>query len=74
MYRVWTSSNDDGAALARELEAHLNEYAEDVVSVSFAVTDLHHVLAVYRVIELTSSAQQEAAIALAEEIVGETTV
>jgi hypothetical protein len=68
MYKVWTASAAQATALARSLESHLNEYAEEIISVSYAVTDVHHVLAVYRMVDLTDGAGAEAAVAAAEEL------
>lgn len=50
MYQVWTASADSAEALEHKLEVQLNEFADEVVSVSYAVTDSggHHVLLVYR--------------------------
>ena len=67
MFRVWTSDDDDIDRLARELEAHLNEFADEVLSVSYAVDGVHRVLAVYRAVELTAESAE--AVAQAEEIV-----
>ena len=69
MYRTWTSSADDAATLARELEIHLNEYAEQVVSICYAVSGGHHVLVVYKEIETLAIAVEEAAVAEAEHII-----
>jgi len=72
MYKTWTASADDGESVARGLEAHLNEFAEEVVSVCYAVAGQHHVLAVYRPLEPTIRGQEEAAVAVAEQIIDET--
>lgn len=69
MYRVWTASAGTPDALARSLEMHLNEFAEEIVAVSYAVTDAHHVLAVYRAVDLSGRPAVEAAVAVAEELV-----
>lgn len=69
MYRTWVESDSDRRALARALEAHLNEFAAEIISVSYAVDGEFHVLAVYRAIETGGSAQEEAAVAQAEEII-----
>jgi hypothetical protein len=69
MYRTWTASADDADTLARELEVHLNEYAEEVVSICYAVSGAHHVLLVYREIEVRTIAVEEAAVAEAEHII-----
>jgi hypothetical protein len=70
MYKTWTASRDDGRVLARELEAHLNEFAAEVVSVSYAVSKSHYVLAVYRPVD----SQEEAAVTLAEQIIDQSAV
>ena len=69
MYRTWTGSAADAETVARSLEAHLNEYAEHVISVSYAVGEGHYVLAVYTPVEITGTASQEAAVEIAEEII-----
>ena len=71
MYKTWTGQSDDMDTLARNLEAHLNEYADEVVSVSYAVAGAHYVLAVYREIEMASDAREEAAVTVAEQIIDE---
>ena len=71
MFKTWTSGGPDAESVARELETHLNEYAQDVVSVSYAVTDQHWVLAVYRAIEATAMAGEAEAVAVAEHILEE---
>lgn len=70
MYRTWTGSAEDAITVARALEVHLNEYAEEIVSVSYAVSGAHHVLAVYREIEALGH-EEEAAVTVAEEILDE---
>lgn len=72
MYKTWTTSAGDAEAVARGLEAHLNEYADEVVSVCYAVTDRHHVLAVYRPVEPAGHGREEAAVAVAEQIIDRT--
>ena len=70
MFNTWTDSDDDAESLARKLEGHLNEYAEDVISVSYSVDGgRHHVLAVYRPVELFEDGQMEAVVSIAESIV-----
>lgn len=69
MYKTWTAVGDDGDTVARDLEAHLNEFADEVVSVCYAVTGQHHVLAVYRAIEPVGEAAHEAAVSVAESII-----
>lgn len=66
MYVTWSHSAEDGDALARALEAHLNEFADEVISVSYAIDRAHHVLVVYRGIESVADAQ---VVAVAEQIV-----
>jgi hypothetical protein len=69
MFKAWTSSAANGESLARDLEAHLNEHADEVISVSYAVETDHYVLAVYRPVD--SGGQEEAAVAYAEHIIDE---
>ena len=71
MFQVWTGSSHDPAALARQLEAHLNEFAAEVVSVSYSVAGKHFALAVYRPIETWPDDSMEAAVSIAEEIVAD---
>lgn len=69
MFKTWTRSSRDIESLTRDLEAHLNEFADEVVSVSYAVTDYHHVLAVYRLVELSTDSQREVAVVEAEHLI-----
>jgi hypothetical protein len=69
MYKAWTGSAEDAESLARALEAHLNEFADEVYSVGYAVTDRHHALAVYRAIDSIGSTER--AVAVAESIIDE---
>jgi hypothetical protein len=69
MFKTWTASSGDVESLARELEVHLNEFADEVISVAYAVTDRHHVLAVYRLIDLSIEDREEAAVSVAEHII-----
>ena len=70
MFKTWTSSHEDAATLAEILEAYLNEYAETIVSVGYAVTaGLHHVMLVYRALEAAQDERMEAAVSMAEDIV-----
>lgn len=72
MFKTWTASNRDPDSLARRVEAHLNEFANEVVSVGYAVSDgHHHVMVVYRSMEVSQDRRTEAAVTLAEEIVEE---
>jgi hypothetical protein len=71
MYRTWVFSAPDAESLARNLEIHINEFADEVVSVSYSVHTDHHVLVVYRAIETTSRERQEAAVSVAEHIIDE---
>jgi hypothetical protein len=64
MYRSWTCSGENGETVARALEAHLNEFAGEVVSVCYAVDETHYVLVVYR--EIAGLAEEAPAIAVAE--------
>ena len=69
MYKAWSASAEDGTTLARGLEAHLNEFAHEVVSVSYAIDKDHHVLAVYRPVAPDVAQAHEAAVSLAEQII-----
>ncbi|MCC7363016.1 MAG: hypothetical protein IT303_01490 [Dehalococcoidia bacterium] len=53
MFAAWTAEARDGQSLERLIEAHLNEFAETVVSVSYHVSEsgVHRALAVYIEIE-----------------------
>lgn len=70
MFKTWTASAKELPALARAVEGHLNEFAEEVISVSYAIAGAeHHVLVVYRPVELELDATLEAAVSVAEDIV-----
>ena len=69
MIRTWTFAAAEAEAMARALEAHLNEFAEEVISVSYAVTDKHHVLAVYRGVEMLDEDSAAVAVEIAEQLV-----
>ena len=69
MFKTWSASDSEPEALARMLEGHLNEFAQEVVSVGYAVADRHFVIVVYRTIEPAEGARVEAAVSMAEEIV-----
>jgi hypothetical protein len=69
MFKTWTASAGDVESLSRELEVHLNEFADEVISVAYAVSDRHHVLAVYRPVELSIEDRQEVAVSVAEHII-----
>lgn len=71
MYKTWTAHGDDAEGVARQLEAHLNEYAQHVVSVAYAVAGQHYVLAVYKEVEAAVDMREEAAVTLAEHIIDE---
>jgi len=72
MFKTWTFSDRDPEALARALEGHLNEFAERVLSVGYAIeAGQHHALAVYEVVEAAQDDRMEAAVSIAEGIVGE---
>jgi hypothetical protein len=68
-YETWTASDRDGETLARALEAHLNEFAERIISVSYAVNDQHHVLAVYEPVDPKLTGEEGAAVTVAEHII-----
>ena len=70
MFRAYTATAASAELLARQLEAHLNEYASEVVSVSYSVeAQVHRVLAVY--VELETGDVAEAALAAVEEVLEE---
>jgi hypothetical protein len=69
MYKTWAFSAQDGETVARNLEAHLNEHASEIISVSYAVAKKHHVLVVYRVIEVSDTVGAEYAVSAAEHII-----
>jgi hypothetical protein len=69
MFKTWTASSREIESLTRDMEAHLNEFAGEVVSVAYAVTDRHHVLALYKSVELSSDDRQEVAVTEAEHII-----
>lgn len=75
MFRTWTDSNIEPESLARALEGHLNEFADEVISVAYAVSEgQHFVLAVYRGVESNGDRHMEAAVDLAEDILEEAQV
>ena len=69
MYKSWCASAADQHTLSRDLEAHLNEYAQEVVSVSYAISRRHYVLAVYKPVEPGALRVEEAAVSEAELII-----
>jgi hypothetical protein len=71
MFKVWTGSDADADSLARQLEAHLNEFAAEVVAISYSVADDHFVMAVYRPVEVSVDDRMEAAVGVAEDIVSD---
>lgn len=72
MFKAWTASDEDSRELARQLEGHLNEYAEVVISVGYSVeAGRHYVFAVYTPVEAVGEDDLEAAVSMAEEIVEE---
>lgn len=71
MYKVRTVAANDADGLARAVEAHINEYAEDVISVSYAIERQHIALLVYRPVNLASEAPVEEAVNVAEHILDE---
>ncbi|MGI8826966.1 MAG: hypothetical protein ACR2JC_15240 [Chloroflexota bacterium] len=71
MYKTWTGEAANAESLARNLEAHLNEHAAEVIAVSYAVAGSHHVLAVYRELDGALDVHEEAAVTLAEQIIEE---
>ncbi|HZS94049.1 MAG TPA: hypothetical protein VFA78_04570 [Chloroflexota bacterium] len=69
MYKCWTCQGSDAGEAARYLEAHLNEFAAEVISVAYAVADQHYILAVYRSVDAAAPAVEEAAVTAAEQII-----
>jgi hypothetical protein len=69
MFKTWVASEEDAETLARNLESHLNEFASEVISVAYSVDEIHHVLAVYRDIDLSLGEPAEAAVTVAEQII-----
>jgi hypothetical protein len=70
MYKAWWTSAEAGGELAQKLEAHLNEFAGEIIGVSYAVdTGTHQVLAVYRAVESSEASSAEDAVAVAERII-----
>mgnify|MGYP007001847817 CR=1 FL=1 len=71
MFKTWTATDDDLDTMARAVEGHLNEFAEEVVSVSYAIAEAkHHVLVVHRPVNLDLNDEaMEAVLTVAEEIV-----
>lgn len=68
MFKAWTGSAGDAETLARSLEAHLNEFAAQVVSIGYAVAGGHHALVVYRSIDMSESEPTQTAVEVAESI------
>ncbi len=68
MYKAWSMSAEDPAALERGLDAFLNEYVGHLVSVSYAVTSRHYVLVIYEPVDVNGDTREEAAVTAAEEI------
>lgn len=69
MYKAWSTSASDGVVLARAVEAYLNEYAAEVLTVSYAIDQRHHVMVVYRPLDPEIYAREETAVAVAEQII-----
>jgi hypothetical protein len=70
MFKAWSARARDQQALERTIEAHLNEFADEVVSVAYAVADQHYALIVYRPLE-TEEEAAGVAVAVAEQIIDE---
>jgi hypothetical protein len=68
MYKTWGTSAEDLETLERALDLFLNEYVGTLISVSYAISERHHVLVVYEPVEVESTAREEAAVSAAEEI------
>jgi len=71
MYRTWTASADDPEELSRAVEVHLNEFADEIISVAYAVHAGHHALVVYRPIGMESGASAAEAVATADALLEE---
>lgn len=70
MFKTWTAAQEDLETLAKALEGHLNEFAETVVGMSYAIAgDRHHVLVVYQGLDAAQDDRMEAAVSIAEGIV-----
>jgi hypothetical protein len=69
MYKAWHTSASNPATLARRIEAHLNEHAHEVLSVSYAISGEHFALVVYRPTELIEAGTELAAVESAEHII-----
>lgn len=69
MYKTWSISAGDLESLQHELDTFLNEFVEELISVSYAIQDRHYVLVVYRAVDLEVSRGAEAAVSAAEEII-----
>ena len=70
MFKTWSASGEDGETLARGLEAHLNEYAEELLGIGYAVGRRHYVLAVYKPAGMTDP-EEAAAVTVAAQIIGQ---
>ena len=68
MFKTWSASGEDGETLARDLEAHLNEYAEELLGVGYAVGQRHYALAVYRPLG-AAEPDEAAAVTVATQII-----
>jgi hypothetical protein len=68
MFKAWHAAAPDGQSLARLVEAHLNEHASEVVSVSYVITDQHYALTVYRPLDGATDDMHAAAVEMAEHI------
>ncbi|MGH2441588.1 MAG: hypothetical protein ACRDFX_00290 [Chloroflexota bacterium] len=69
MYKVWATSAENAGELARSIERHLNEFAEEVISVCYEVDTGHHALVVYRANGTMVEVREEEAVAEAEQII-----
>ncbi len=71
MYKAWWCSAPAGETLAKLVEAHLNEFADEVISVAYSISDEHNVLAIYREIAESHESEMEASVSIAEQILDE---
>ena len=70
MFKAWTAMAEDQQELERAIEVHLNEFADEIISVAYAVAGHHYALVVYRALEM-EEAGAEVAVAAAEQIIDE---
>ncbi len=69
MYKAWSAKAPEESELARAIELHLNEFAEEVISVAYAIGDQHYALVVYRPIDARELVSMQSALAEAVQII-----